>query len=177
MTPYQFASDRPIDGVDLDGKEWELSTTNNNLKTKAELYHENAQNQMRIPMYAPKIPDQYLIQWRKPVTKYEKERQEFINQQYHVQNGYNPDGTKPPLMRLAENKTWNKFADNLALPLLEGYSYITGIGELRGLIVGVKIINFPTSVSKVNYLRTVLHIEGKRNIGMLEGQIGNTKNS
>lgn len=26
LTPYQFASNRPIDGVDLDGKEWSVST-------------------------------------------------------------------------------------------------------------------------------------------------------
>jgi RHS repeat-associated protein len=32
LTPYQFASNRPIDGSDLDGKEWELSTPANNLK-------------------------------------------------------------------------------------------------------------------------------------------------
>jgi RHS repeat-associated protein len=32
LTPYQFASDRPIDGADLDGKEWELRTTNDNLR-------------------------------------------------------------------------------------------------------------------------------------------------
>jgi RHS repeat-associated protein len=32
LTPYQFASNRPIDGADLDGKEWELRTTNDNLR-------------------------------------------------------------------------------------------------------------------------------------------------
>src|ERR1700753_3860580 len=32
LTPYQFASNRPIDGRDRDGKEWELSTINDNLK-------------------------------------------------------------------------------------------------------------------------------------------------
>ena len=37
LTPYQFASNRPIDGIDLDGLEWHLSTINNNLKTKAKI--------------------------------------------------------------------------------------------------------------------------------------------
>ncbi len=32
LTPYQFASNRPVDGVDQDGLEWELSTANNRLK-------------------------------------------------------------------------------------------------------------------------------------------------
>jgi hypothetical protein len=34
LTPYQFASNRPIDGVDLDGKEWELSTEGQKLTRK-----------------------------------------------------------------------------------------------------------------------------------------------
>jgi RHS repeat-associated protein len=29
LTPYQFASNRPIDGIDLDGKEWDVTITKN----------------------------------------------------------------------------------------------------------------------------------------------------
>lgn len=32
LTTYQFASNRPIDGIDLDGLEWELKTAGENLK-------------------------------------------------------------------------------------------------------------------------------------------------
>ena len=35
LSYYQFASNSPISGVDQDGLEWELSTTNNNLKNKS----------------------------------------------------------------------------------------------------------------------------------------------
>jgi hypothetical protein len=35
LTPYQFASNRPIDGVDQDGLEWELNSASNYLKQKA----------------------------------------------------------------------------------------------------------------------------------------------
>ena len=37
LTPYQFASNRPIDGTDLDGLEWELSTVSKNLNNRAYL--------------------------------------------------------------------------------------------------------------------------------------------
>jgi RHS repeat-associated protein len=37
LTPYQFASNRPIDGIDLDGKEWSLSTIVEQIKAKIEL--------------------------------------------------------------------------------------------------------------------------------------------
>ncbi len=35
LTPYQFARNRPIDGIDQDGLEWELSTVNNRLRQQA----------------------------------------------------------------------------------------------------------------------------------------------
>lgn len=50
---------------------------------------------------------------------YAQQQHEQFRQQMNLNAGYNPDGSKPALMQLAENKTWNKFADNLALPILE----------------------------------------------------------
>jgi hypothetical protein len=62
----------------------------------------------------------------------QQQRQEFRTQQY--QNiGLNDDGSKPPLMKLAENKTWKNFASNIALPIIDGLSLADGIGELRVL--------------------------------------------
>src|SRR5690349_6203792 len=90
--------------------------------------------------------------------------------------GYNADGSKPPLMRLEENKTWNSFADNLALPLLEGYGYASGFMEFRALLMGSKVfLDFPMPASKIDYIRDFLNIKKTKNIGILEGEIGNTK--
>jgi hypothetical protein len=43
------------------------------------------------------------------------------------------------LTKLAENKTFKNFANNIALPLLEGYSYLEGIGELRAAYKGTTL--------------------------------------
>jgi len=43
LTPYQFASNRPIDGIDLDGKEWSVSRSGNNVTftVKIAVYNES----------------------------------------------------------------------------------------------------------------------------------------
>jgi RHS repeat-associated protein len=43
LTPYQFASNRPIDGIDLDGKEWSVSRSGNSVAftVKIAVYNES----------------------------------------------------------------------------------------------------------------------------------------
>jgi hypothetical protein len=44
LTPYQFASNRPIDGIDLDGKEWSVSRNGNTVAftVKIAVYNESS---------------------------------------------------------------------------------------------------------------------------------------
>ena len=44
LTPYQFASNRPIDGIDLDGREWSVSRKGNNVAftVKIAVYNESS---------------------------------------------------------------------------------------------------------------------------------------
>ncbi|MFP5041655.1 RHS repeat-associated core domain-containing protein [Parasediminibacterium sp. JCM 36343] len=44
LTPYQFASNRPIDGIDQDGLEWSTSNPLHNLKTDAQLRNQLAEH-------------------------------------------------------------------------------------------------------------------------------------
>ena len=48
LTPYQFASNRPIDGVDQDGLEWELSTIKHNLGTELKLKQQVAKHTQNL---------------------------------------------------------------------------------------------------------------------------------
>jgi RHS repeat-associated protein len=124
LTPYQFASNRPIDGTDKDGLEWELSTVKHNLQLNATLQQqvpskEQLQRQVlqQAMMAAAKRPQpQYQ---RAPVyTSQDQQRHDAITAQKLSDAGYNADGTPKPLTKLAENKTWNNFADNIAFPMM-----------------------------------------------------------
>jgi len=46
LTPYQFASNRPIDGIDLDGKEWHIGIIPEQIKAKMELQHDVETNRI-----------------------------------------------------------------------------------------------------------------------------------
>jgi RHS repeat-associated protein len=46
LTPYQFASNRPIDGIDLDGKEWSVSRDGNNVTFTVKITVYNESNKM-----------------------------------------------------------------------------------------------------------------------------------
>lgn len=48
------------------------------------------------------------------------EQQEEYRVQRYQGAGLNDNGTKPPLMKLAENKTFKNLAGNVVLPFLEG---------------------------------------------------------
>jgi hypothetical protein len=52
--------------------------------------------------------------------------------------GLNPDGSKPWLVRVSENKYFNNFADNLFFPIVKYGSYATGAGEVVGAIKGLR---------------------------------------
>jgi len=72
-------------------------------------------------------------QWQP--TPFEKWRHEINKRTWYDNDGYNEDGTPKPGTRLMNNKTWNSFANNLALPTIEVLSYVGG-GEAKALLKG-----------------------------------------
>jgi RHS repeat-associated protein len=194
LTPYQFVSNRPLDGVDQDGLEWSPASLNNgNPRSTTALqkginpnyYTINPHRQWSpYPITYPGADKgiapfssswSFFSQWGVPKNEIEKEKQRIANEKNWLEAGYNSDGSQPPLMKLQGNKTWNSFADNLALPLLKGYGYVAGVLEFRALLTGAKVLEFPTAASKIDFVRDALNVGKTRNIGLLEGQIGNTK--
>ena len=127
-TPYLFAGNKPVAAADLDGMEEWMKTQENLLRqiTIEKIDHLKVQALNR-QTFISSMPsrDQYQ----------EQQLREYRIQRYQ-ELGYNDDGSKPPLMRLAENKTFTNFASNIALPILEGYSYLDGAAEMRGLYKG-----------------------------------------
>jgi RHS repeat-associated protein len=149
LSPYQFGSNRPIDGIDLDGLEWTPARPNNgNLPARDQTSVKKGIDPSSfkvnphlnvVPVYNPIVypggstgigsfsPNSNSFnQYKLPENEYEQQQQSTTNERNWLNAGYNPDGSKPPLMRLSENKTWNSFANNLALPLIEYGSLLEG---------------------------------------------------
>ena len=127
LTPYQFASNTPIQAIDLDGNEGEYSMDSENEKLKRQ-----GQTMLKKMGYRNNPLARYqsaqstLSTSTPPKNEEERIKQEETNKREFDKVGRNPDGSKKPLTKLAESKTWNSFADNLALPLLEGMAWELG---------------------------------------------------
>jgi len=135
LTPYQFASNRPIDGIDLDGLEYSPASKEDARDATAVRSYPIHPGLLREDVAgAPqrereKLFNQAIERARTMAANigptpqfgslYESQQHDLFRQRMNLNAGYNPDGSKPALMQLAENKTWNKFANNLALPILE----------------------------------------------------------
>jgi len=132
LTPYQFASNRPIDGSDLDGLEY----------TPKGRYGPNqiAVDQTSVKLYSN---NPAIIQQTSARLEYERKQQYFstasnnyvsflqqeINNTRTSDAGYNPDGTKKGWLKFAENKTVNKLADNILSPMLTMAGTTDGVSE------------------------------------------------
>ena len=147
LTPYQFASDRPIDGNDLDGLEY----------TPQGRYGPNqiAVDQTAVKMYSnnPAIIQQTSAQleyarkqqyFSTPSNYYVSPLQQDINNTRTNDAGYNLDNTKKGWLKIAENKTVKKFSNNIALPMV-----YAGIGEGAGNALGFLLKEAPIVLKEV----------------------------
>ncbi len=153
LTPYQYASNRPVDGIDRDGLEWTLTgTVQRNLEGRVFQMHDNEvaikQKWQAYGLLAMKR-EATLNPAQKPSGPYEQQLWKENSIQKFQENGYNDDGSKPFLKRLSDNKTWNSFAENIGLPLLEAAA-AEGAGRL--LFSGAaKAETFYRALSKTDY--------------------------
>ena len=132
LTPYQFASNRPIDGIDQDGLEY-LS----NLSARQKEYGRNLVLDIQRDQKARESYNLWKIQsgpqlsgYNKPGSEFHQQIQQNANERNWMAAGRQKDGSKYPVDKFLENEHVQKFADNLALPLLEGASYASGLGEV-----------------------------------------------
>ncbi len=132
LTPYQFASNRPIDGIDLDGLEY----------TPKGRY---GPNQIAVDGTAVQLYSQHpaIIQQSTTQIQFERAQKYFsvanydyvspeqkeINNTNTSDAGYNSDGTKKGWVKLAENKTVQNFANNIVFPMITMAATGDGIGS------------------------------------------------
>ena len=109
LTPYQFASNRPIDGIDLDGLEYTPKGRYgpNQIAVDGTAVQSYSQSPVIIQQTSAGIQfertQQYFsISNNNYVTPSQKE----INNTRTSDAGYNSDGTKKAWLKLAENKTF-----------------------------------------------------------------------
>ena len=133
LTPYQFASNTPIQAIDIDGEEgfYSMDSENERLKRQGETVLKQLDQRNTVSKF--QYSQATLSEARAPKNEFERQRWESAQKREFEKVGRNPDGTQKPLTKLANNRTWNNFSNNLALPMIEGYSYASGLGEIRAL--------------------------------------------
>lgn len=145
LTPYQFSSNSPVSGFDKDGLEYSPAGKVGIFAidgTAVQLYPNNPAIIQQQKADAPTVrmwhqvamsnnyPTYLSTQWQ-PKTESEKERYAALKESWYDRDGYNANGTPRPLTRLMHNKTWNAFAEKIALPEIESLSFVDGLAELR----------------------------------------------
>ncbi|MEO6315863.1 MAG: RHS repeat-associated core domain-containing protein [Chitinophagaceae bacterium] len=151
LTPYQFSSNNPVSGVDMDGLEWSPAGKVGIFSidgTAVQLYPNNPAVIQQEKADAPMVRMGHQIarannhatflaaQWT-PKNESEKERHAALKESWYDRDGYNADGSPTPATRLMQDKTWNAFADNIALPELEALSVLDGAPALRSFFKAV----------------------------------------
>lgn len=140
LTPYQFASNRPIDGIDQDGLEWELSTEATRLKQRAQLEIDvvNAPARERKRIFSEAQQRAHGRATMDSATPqlygYDQRTHEANRVAMLAGSGFKADGEKQAWRKLADNKTFKNFADNVALPMVEMAAFDKLLGlAYRGL--------------------------------------------
>ncbi len=136
LTPYQFASNEPISNIDIDGLEaggWELSSPLTGLKKEVLMRTDAPKINIRVRVaFFSVSPDRNKIQQ----IQHDKYRTRKFREL-----GYKDDGSEAAWMKLANNKTWTAFADNLAFPAMDAVALVDGLYLIKGLgKIGLKAI-------------------------------------
>lgn len=184
LTPYQFGSNSPVSGVDQDGLEWSPAGKVGIFAidgTAVQLYPDNPKVIEQQKADAPMVKLGYMVaranhqpsylstQW-KPKNEFERQRHEALKEDWYDRDGYNADGSPKPSTRLAQDKTWNAFANKIALPEITALSAVDGLGE--GYALWKALYKFNTREKIVAFVdgllsrsNVVKELDGKAIIG------------
>jgi RHS repeat-associated protein len=156
LTPYQFASDRPVDGIDEDGLEYHPSTINTERQNASESVSNVSMPYPPEEMIRQSIERAnqknraFLLQGhteatvgpsKSPKNAYEEKKLNSIRNSKYAEIGYGSDGSPGFLNNLAQNKTWNSAANNLVIPALEFASLVDGVGEIGAIYKGLRSLS------------------------------------
>jgi len=169
LTPYQYAGDEPIANVDVDGLEplptvtvtayisrsatqganltsagLRAAITASNAVTRIGLDGLNVnKNQFKPANSAFSSQSSFLSPATEPLSFMDKQKHEEFRRQQYLKEGLNADGSKSPLIKLADNKTFERFSDNLVFPIMNIGSFLIGTGEaIQGIkMAGTETVN------------------------------------
>jgi RHS repeat-associated protein len=170
LTPYQFASNRTIDGIDLDGLEYTTAGQNNGKAVDGvavQLYPshpaEILQNKANVASAAMQRQRPYVqrtyVQPSKgePRTFQEKLEHERLRQSSYDKAGLDRDGNPKPGTKLMESKTFIRLNDNIVEPMITMATIaeggIVGVNSLRTIAMQAEKIGITQAVkSETKYL-------------------------
>ena len=154
LSPYQFGSNGPISGIDKDGMEYSPAGKVGIFAvdaTAVQLYYDHPSKIQQQKANAPMVhlayevarannqPAYLATQWQ-PRNEFERQRHQALKEDWYDRDGYNADGSARPATRLANDKTWNNFADKIALPGLDVLSLGDGVGEARAFLKAITFL-------------------------------------
>jgi RHS repeat-associated protein len=158
LSPYQFASNSPISGVDQDGLEYSPAGRRGIFSidnTAVQLYPDNPGVIEKQKAAVPAIQFrklaltaqqfQTVLRPTRAMNEFQKERHEIDKANWFDRDGYTETGKPTPATSLAGDKTWTAFADNLALPALDLYTLVDGGMALR------RVLTAPGFISKAEF--------------------------
>ncbi|TWF45401.1 RHS repeat-associated protein [Chitinophaga polysaccharea] len=185
LTPYQFASNRPIDGIDEDGLEHSPAGKNTNgvprdntavspnSEHPAVIAYNKATASQRnwFRTMSASVGGSSSSIGATPNLGYYGNRQRAIqSQQAFLAVGWNADGSEPGWHKLSTNKTFSNLSRNMLMPMAE-----MGIGEgIFGLTVGGgfgKMLEIREASTKIDFIRDIYGVKRTKNIGLLEGVV------
>lgn len=155
LTPYQFGSNRPIDGIDLDGLEYSPAGKGNGVgvprdNTAVQLYPIHPGNLDKQIAEAPLREKFKQLRNHALGTKsdasvgatpnlgyYGNKLHEERSAELFKQAGWNADGSEPAWHKLANNKTFSNFSRNIGIPITE---MAIGEGVVKFVFKGVPML-------------------------------------
>jgi RHS repeat-associated protein len=150
LTPYQFSSNRPIDGIDRDGLEYspasrEYSRDATSVKLypihpmviEKQLKEAPSKQMQRVAYQVSRQPQNTFSLAQKPLNEYDKKSHQSYKEQRYAEIGLNSDGSK----QWWDNEKFDKAASALVLPALDALSYADGVGEVKALGKVAKLLN------------------------------------
>jgi len=138
LTPYQFASNRPVDGIDLDGLEYTPKGRYgpNQIAVDGSAVSTYSRNPAIIEQTSAQIQFERKQQYfSTPSNNYVSPAQQNIYNTRTNDAGYNLDGAKKGWVKLAENKTAENFANNIVFPMIEMAGTMDGLAGAYQIVV------------------------------------------
>ena len=142
-TPYQFAGNKTIEAIDLDGAEEAYINQQSQVKLRIE-------NDIKQSEYEKETAHMWLTGavYKKEETtvsavketyktKFQQWREDNRRKNLHRLNGMDEDGNDLPITKLAKSKTFQRLDKNIVQPVATAATISSGAGSVRAIVLKV----------------------------------------